>query len=172
MEKGFVHIYTGNGKGKTTAALGLTLRAVGAGKRVFFGQFTKGIKCSEHVALEQLGDGVTVRQYGDEHFVSGESSDVQKKLAHDGFIEVQKIMKSDLYDVVVLDEIIVAIGLSQLSEKEVLHAIGTRTESHEVVLTGRGASSALIAIADLVTEMIEHKHYYHKRIPARIGIEM
>lgn len=172
MEKGFIHIYTGNGKGKTTAALGLTLRAVGAGKRVFFCQFTKGRKCSEHVALEKWGDCVTFRQYGDEHFVSGGSSDTQSKLAHDGFIEVQKILKSGRYDLVVLDEIIVAIGLLQLSEKEVLHAIITRTESQEVILTGRGASSSLIAVADLVTEMVEHKHYYRKGIPARIGIEM
>jgi len=169
--KGYVHVYTGDGKGKTTAALGLALRAVGAGMRVFIGQFVKGQCCSEHDALARFGTQVTVRRYGSSHFIMGGPSPEERRLAADGWAEVRAVVESNEYELVILDEACVALGLGLLALDEVLALVRRRPQSVEMVMTGRGAPQELVDEADLVTEMREIKHYHRQGVAARRGIE-
>ncbi len=169
--KGYVHIYTGDGKGKTTAALGLALRAAGAGLKVFFAQFLKNGTYSEHRALERFSDLIQVRQYGRGCFVSGKPKDEDIEYAKKGLEEVKQIIGSGKYDLVVLDEINIAVYFGLIDVDEVLELIRQKPANVELVLTGRRADSRLIEVADLVTEMKEVKHYYKKGVLARVGIE-
>ena len=170
MRKGYVQVYTGNGKGKTTAALGLALRAAGAGLKVFIAQFIKGQRCSEHLMLERFGDMITYRQYGRgliRHTPTGK--DIAG--AREGMREVGDAVRSGSYDVVILDEVNVAVSLGLISVEEVLGLIRGKPAAVELVLTGRNAHDAVMEEADLVTEMREIKHYYEKGVHARRGIE-
>lgn len=166
---GLLQIYTGAGKGKTTAALGLALRARGAGLRVYVGQFAKGRECSEIAALERLG--VTVRQFGRPQFIHGPPGSADLEAARRGLDEARAVLAAGAFDLVVLDEACVALQCGLFPVNELLDALAGRAAGVEVVLTGRGAHPKLVECADLVTEMREVKHYYRNGIQARKGIE-
>ena len=170
MRKGYVQVYTGNGKGKTTAALGLALRAAGAGLKVFIGQFIKGQRCSEHLMLERLGDMITYRQYG-RGLIRNTPTEEDIAGAREGMREIGDAARSGAYDVVILDEINVAVRMGLISVDEVLGLMRGKGAAVELVLTGRNAPDLVMAQADLVTEMREIKHYYKKGVRARRGIE-
>lgn len=168
--KGYIQIYTGNGKGKTTCALGLSLRAVCAGKKVFFGQFVKGMKYSELDAIKYL-PGFKMKQYGRDCFIFNKPSQEDIDIAKEGLKEIENILKSEEYDIVVLDELNIAIHYNLVSVEEVIDILKNKNEKIEVIITGRYAREELINLADLVTEMKEVKHYYKKGVEARVGIE-
>lgn len=169
--KGYIQIYTGNGKGKTTAAIGLTLRAVGAGKKVFFAQFVKGQVYSEIKALQQYAPAVVVKQYGLDCFIVKQPKQEDIDVARRGLQEVSEVIISGQYDVVVLDEANIAIFYSLFSANELIDVLKRKPVETEIIITGRYAVPELIEIADLVTEMQEIKHYYSKGVKARVGIE-
>jgi cob(I)alamin adenosyltransferase len=172
---GYLQVYTGNGKGKTTAAIGLAVRALGAGMNVFFAQFIKGGKYSEIESLERLsGQGLgalTCKQYGLGCFIMRTPTEEDKSAAQSGLEDAGREMKSGRYNLVVLDEANVAVKLGLLSEEDLLRFADARPGDTELVITGRGAPDSLIERADLVTEMREIKHYYSSGVLARKGIE-
>jgi len=171
MTRGYVHVYTGDGKGKTTAALGLALRAAGHGMQVYIGQFMKGQRYGELDAL-QGHPKITIEQYGDARCLHrDEITPEHVAQAHRGLERARVAMRSGRYDVVVLDEINVAIWFGLLTSEEALAFLDERPEQVEVILTGRRAPPELIERADLVTEMREVKHYYQQGVAARDGIE-
>lgn len=170
--KGYIHIYTGNGKGKTTAALGLALRCAGAGKNVFIGQFVKGMHYSELDALDRFSDRITLKQYGRECFIHDEPVAEDIEAARRGLNEIAEILQSDRYSLVILDEATIAVFYKLFSTDELIDIISKRNPATEVVVTGRKADPRLIEVSDLVTEMKEVKHYYSKGVEARKGIEM
>ncbi len=169
--KGYVQVYTGDGKGKTTAALGLALRAAGAGMKVFIGQFVKGMKYAEEQSLNRLGGDIVVCQYGRDCFIFKEPEAADIQAAQQGLQEMKAIMASGDYQLVILDEANIATHYQLFSVDELLDAINGRHPSVEVVITGRKADPALLEMADLVTEMKERKHYYTQGVEARDGIE-
>lgn len=169
--KGYIQIYTGNGKGKTTAALGLTLRAVGAGKKVFFAQFIKGQMYSEVKAIQNYLPSVEIRQYGSECFIFNEPKQNDIAMAQKGLKEIEEVIVSGDYDIVVLDEANIAVYYKLFSAHELIEVLNKKPDETEIVITGRYAAEELIEIADLVTEMGEIKHYYNRGIQARTGIE-
>jgi cob(I)alamin adenosyltransferase len=171
--KGYIQIYTGNGKGKTTAALGLALRASGHGFKTFIGQFMKGQKYGELKAIEKLKPFVQVKQFGRNTFihVTQNPDPIDVKKAEDGLDTCFKAMLSGLFDIIILDEINVALYFNLIKEKKVHEFLDKKPDNIEVILTGRYAPESLIKRADLVTEMKEIKHYYTKNILARDGIE-
>jgi len=170
--KGYIHVYTGNGKGKTTAALGLALRAYGAGKKVFIGQFVKGKPYSEIVAIEKYLKGIVIKQYGLDCFIYKEPDIDDIQAACKGLEEMGRIILSGEYDIVVMDELNIALYYKLFDIKEVIELIKNKPSHVELIITGRYANEKIIEIADLVTEMKEIKHYYSKGVEAREGIEM
>jgi cob(I)alamin adenosyltransferase len=171
MRRGYIQVYTGNGKGKTTAALGLAIRAAGAGFRIFIAQFIKKKKCSEHALLEELRDRITVKQYGRGLIMGREPSQGDRKAAREGYEEVRDILLSDRYDVVVLDEANVAARYGLITATELLELMALKPKRVELVITGRYADERVMQAADLVTEMREIKHYGKQGVSARRGIE-
>jgi len=171
FERGYVHVYTGDGKGKTTAAVGLAVRAAGAGLRVFIAQFVKSGRYSEIEALERFEGQIVCRQYGRGCWLRGEPSDEDIRLAREGYKEVREIIASGTYQVVILDEADIATWFQLIAVDELLELIDLKPERVELVFTGRRADPRLIHRADLVTEMREVKHYYQKGVMARKGIE-
>ena len=169
--KGYVQVYTGDGKGKTTAALGLAIRAAGAGLKVYFAQFIKGMKYSEHIALERFSDLITVKQYGRNCFIMDKPEAEDVRIAREGLVEVRGIMLSGRYQVIVLDEANVATRYNLFTADELLDFIRIKPDDMELVITGRDADPKVIEAADLVTEMKEIKHYYKNGISSRCGIE-
>ena len=197
----YFHVYTGDGKGKTTAALGLALRAAGAGWNVFIGQFAKGQATSELDALRRFDDRITIRQFGSEAFIDPHPNEAELvnehgartscpprsgqdarapgtfhnhsdlDLAENGLAECAAAISSGRYRLVILDEANVAATMRLLSLQKLLDLIDSRPEGVELVLTGRWAPSEILDRADLVTEMREIKHYYRQGVPARVGIE-
>ncbi|MBO7126282.1 cob(I)yrinic acid a,c-diamide adenosyltransferase [bacterium] len=168
--KGYIQVYTGNGKGKTTAAFGLALRAAMAGKKVFIGQFVKGMPYSE-LKMPDFIKNIEIRQYGADCFIVKAPTEHDIKIAKDGLAEMSKILKEGRHDVVIMDEANIALFYKLFSVEELLEAVNSRAEGVEVVITGRYAPQELIDAADLVTEMKEIKHYYTKGVEARTGIE-
>ena len=168
---GYVQVYTGNGKGKTTAAIGLAVRALGAGWRVFFAQFLKSGDYSEHKALAKFSDHLTIKTYGRNVFIKGEPEDEDRRLAQEAYQEIAEIVASGRYRLVVLDEANVAVHYGLITVDQILDLIDRRAEGVELIITGRYAHSRLIDRADLVTEMSEVKHYFHRGIKARMGVE-
>ncbi len=168
---GYVQVYTGNGKGKTTAAFGLTLRATGAGLKVFIAQFLKTGDYSEITALKRFSDLVTVEQFGTGKFIIDEPSLEDRQAAQKGLDRVQSVFQSGKYDLVVLDEANVAVACGLFSVKDLLKVIQLKPKNVELVITGRNADPKIIAKADLVTEMKAVKHYFSKGVRARVGIE-
>jgi cob(I)alamin adenosyltransferase len=171
--KGYIQIYTGNGKGKTTAALGLALRAAGHKQRVYIGQFLKGHMYGELLSAKILSPYITIEQFGRSGFIhvtkDPDTEDIQK--AKRGLKKCLNAMLSKKYRITVLDEINVAVYFKLVSEKEVLELLDQKPEDVEVILTGRYAPASFLKRADLVTEMKEKKHYYRKGVKAREGIE-
>ncbi len=168
--KGYVQVYTGNGKGKTTASLGLAVRAAGAGLNVYIVQFLKKGNYSEIKALSKFKN-ITIEQYGLGKFVKGKPSDEDIAAGAAGYLKLCDILRENKYDVVIAEEGNVAVMCNLISEKELLALIDMKPENIELVITGRGATAAVIEKADLVTEMKEIKHYYKQGVTARVGIE-
>ncbi len=169
--KGYVQVYTGDGKGKTTAALGLALRAAGAGLRVYIAQFIKGGDYSEITALERFPELITVKQYGRGCFIQGKPEEEDVRLAEAAVTEVEEIMASGNYQMVILDEANVATFFNLLPVERLIECIRKKPDAVELVITGRRADPRIMEMADLVTEMKEVKHYYHNGVEARVGIE-
>ncbi|MGQ9644111.1 MAG: cob(I)yrinic acid a,c-diamide adenosyltransferase [Ignavibacterium sp.] len=173
LAKGFIQIYTGNGKGKTTAAIGQAVRAAGAGLKTYIAQFMKEYPYSELESLKLLKDFIEIEQFcGDEFFYKKQLPDESElKKASDGLNIAKEKMLSRNYDIIILDEAIVAIYFKLLSVHQIVEFIDCKPESIELILTGRYCPDELISKADLVTEMKEIKHYYSKGIKSRKGIE-
>lgn len=169
--KRYIQVYTGDGKGKTTAALGLSIRAAGHGLKTYIGQFMKGQHYGELTALRD-NPCITIEQYGDIKCIHRDQA-TQKHMdqAEQGLIKARNAMLSGQYDIVILDEINVTIWFGLLTVKQVLEFLDQRPESVELILTGRNAPQELIEHADLVSEIKEVKHYYNQGILARDGIE-
>ncbi len=169
-EKGYIQIYTGNGKGKTTCSFGLTVRALGAGYNVFIGQFMKGSDYSELNFWRKM-EGVELIQFGMPGFIMGKPTDEDIEQAKKGFALCREKMLSGEFDVIVMDEINVAVKINMISEDDVIALMNEKPEHVELIMTGRGATEKMIERADLVTEMTEIKHYYKAGVNARVGIE-
>lgn len=168
--KGYFQIYTGKGKGKTTAALGLALRAAGAGKKVFIGQFMKSGGSSEEVSIKDLSR-ITLHTYGTGRFIKDTPSPEDIEKAQKGFAEIKEVIEKGDCGIVIMDEICNAIHYGLVDEKQVLDVIRERPPHVEIVATGRNASSRMVEEGDLVTEMKKIKHYFEKGVKARTGIE-
>ncbi len=166
----YLHVYTGNGKGKTTAAFGVALRAVCAGWKVYIGQFVKGMVYSEACCGDYL-PSITVEQWGRSCILSGEPLPEDYTLAEAGLLKAQKLLSSGDYQLVILDELTIALHLKLLKIERVKEVLACRAENTEVIITGRYAPAELVEIADLVTEMTEIKHYYRQGILSRPGID-
>lgn len=169
--KGYVHIYTGDGKGKTTAALGLAIRAAGAGMKVFLAQFIKGRQYSELNTLSKLADQITVEQFGLPRFLNGKPSVPDIEAARYGLGRVKSAIQSGRYNVIIIDEGNVAVTYGLISKQDLLEIIEMKPENLELIITGRDALPEIIDRADLVTEMKAVKHYFNKGVDARRGIE-
>ena len=170
-QKGYVQVYTGDGKGKTTAAIGLAVRAAGRGQRTFVGQFMKGMFYGE---LEALKDNwlIEIKQFGWEDCIRKEQvNETHIEITRNGLEECRKKMLSGFYGIVILDEILVAQWFGLIGEKELLDFISQRPAETELVLTGRNASEPVLEKADLITEMKNVRHYYDDGLQARKGIE-
>lgn len=165
-----IQVYTGNGKGKTTAAFGQALRAAGAGLKVFIGQFIKGKNYSELNALKKVKN-IKIEQFGRGCFIKRAPNRKDIALAISGLKRVRKIISLGIYDMVILDEINVALKLKLLKLEYVISLIKNTSKKTELVLTGRNAHPKIMKIADLVSEIKDRKHYYKKGIKARRGIE-
>ncbi|MEE9499803.1 MAG: cob(I)yrinic acid a,c-diamide adenosyltransferase, partial [Candidatus Omnitrophota bacterium] len=159
LKKGLVQIYTGDGKGKTTAALGLALRAAGAGCKVYIGQFIKDKAYSEIKALKRIKN-IKIEQYGRGCFIRKKPKKIDTEYAEKGLSKAQKNIVSGKYDLVILDEANVALGLGLIQVKDVFNLIKHKPATLELVLTGRYCPKALLRYAALVTEMKEIKHPY------------
>lgn len=173
LEKGQVQVYTGNGKGKTTAALGLALRAVGRGLRVCMVQFIKGGgEYGEHLAAERLAPLLTIHQTGRDCWIFKDKLDPEDiRIARETLELARRALTGGQYDLVILDEINGAAWFGLIGVEDIQELIAARPERTELVLTGRSADPRVIEAADLVTEMVEVKHYYQAGVQARIGIE-
>ena len=173
LGKGYVQTYTGNSKGKTTAALGLALRAMGRGLKTYIGQFMKGQHYGELEAAEMMHPYITIEQYGKDTFIHVQNpprkDDVQ--MAQEGLARAREAMLCGEYDIIVLDEITTAHYFGLISLKDMLEIITCKPDGVEIVFTGRYAPPEIIAASDLVTEMVEVKHYYQNGVEARDGIE-
>ena len=171
--KGYIQVYTGDGKGKTTAALGLALRAAGYKHKVYIGQFLKGQEYGELLSAKKLSPYVTIEQFGRKGFihVTKDPDEEDIKRAKRGLKKCLEAMLSRKYRIIILDEINVAVDLNLIAEEEVHEFLDKRPEDVEIILTGRYAPPSFLKRADLVTEMKEKKHYYKKGVKAREGIE-
>jgi len=171
-EKGLVIVITGNGKGKTTSAFGQALRAVGQGYKVFILQFMKGRKYGEFIAAEKYLPNLTIRMSGLDSFVMrGNAAAIDIELAQKGLDTAGKAIMSGKYDMVILDEINVALDFKLIKLKEVIELIKNKPTALNIILTGRYAPKEIIKIADTVSEVQEVKHHYNKGIKDRAGIE-
>lgn len=207
MKKGLIHVYTGDGKGKTTASLGLALRAVGQGFKVCMIQFMKGgAYTGEYVAARNYLPHFEIFQFGRpcikqlkqmkiKGYVLGKTKpeemydvirediecgtcrycflndDVQRDYIEEGFKKALEVVMDGQHDLVILDEINVAMSLGFLNVELVMSMLANKPENVELVLTGRDVPEEIVEMADLVTEMKLHKHYFEKGVPARRGIE-
>lgn len=171
MDKGYLQVYTGNGKGKTTAAFGVALRAVGAGYKTFIAQFVKGMYYSELDALKRFGDYITIKQYGRGCFIKNKPTSEDITQAQQGLKEATLCMSNGNYQLVILDEANIAVYFSLFTITDLCQSLDKRHFQTEVIITGRYAHQDLLQRADLVTEMREVKHYYSQGIQARKGIE-
>lgn len=167
---GYVHVYTGNGKGKTTAAFGVALRTLFNGGKVYVGQFVKDMKYSE-TNLEKYFPNITIEQFGDGCIINRDPSERDKNLAKAGLDKMKDIITSGEYDLVIFDEVTIALYFKFLTIEEVLETLNHRHEKCEIIITGRYAPKELMDAADLVTEMKEIKHYYTKGVLSRKGID-
>lgn len=173
MNRGFVQIYTGNGKGKTTAAIGQAVRAAGAGLKSYIVQFMKEYPYSELNSLQHLSKWITIEQFCSDEFVIKREPPSKEEIekAQRALRSASEKMLSGKFDLIILDEICVAIHFGLIKVEDVMPLINNKPENVELILTGRYCPQQFIDHADLVTEMKEVKHYYQKGILARKGIE-
>lgn len=173
LKKGYVQVYTGNSKGKTTSALGLAFRAMGRGLKTYIGQFMKGRHYAELKSAEIVRPYITIEQYGKDSFIHVVNPPNEKdvQMAHSGLEKAKKVMFSGEYDIIVFDEINTANYFHLISTEEMLEVIRSKPDGVEIIFTGRYAPPEVIEAADLVTEMVEVKHYYKQGVPDREGIE-
>lgn len=172
LGRGYVHVYTGDGKGKTTAAMGLALRALGSGLKVAIIQFMKNGGSGEFRALGQFNGHIRVDHFGSDCFIHGEPGKKEVVRAQRGYCAIQKMMDGRRFDLIILDEANMAIWCGLLTVDALLDLIRSKPTKLELIITGRHAHPRIIEAADLVTEMVEVKHYYRKGVQARHGIEM
>ena len=173
LEQGYIQIYTGNGKGKTTAAIGQALRAAGNGLHVYFVQFMKNYPYGEVKLLQTLSSHITLKRYGTDTFVfkkEAPSEDLRNEMEN-GLKEAEKAMLSSKYDLVILDEVLVSIYFKLFTTERVLRVLKKKPENVEIILTGRYCPEPISDLADLVTKMKAVKHYYQNGVRARRGIE-
>ena len=170
LKQGYVHVYTGNGKGKTTAALGLALRASGAGLKVYIQQFAKKGDYGEIKALRKIGN-IKVSQCGNGPFIVGEPGIDDIRCAREGFENAKKNILTGKFDLVILDEINIVAKLGLVAVREMLDIIKSKPGNVELVLTGRSCPAIIKRAADIVTEMREIRHVYGQEVIARKGIE-
>lgn len=173
LDKGFIQIYTGNGKGKTTAAIGQAVRAAGFGLKSYIAQFMKEFPYNEHKGLKYLSEWITIEQFAGDEFVYKKEppGKKEKDKARRGLATAKAKMLSGKYDLIILDEVCVSIYYGLFSDEEILTFMKQKPENIELILTGRYCPDKLLDKADLVTEMKEIKHYYQEGITARRGIE-
>ncbi len=170
-KRGLVMVITGDGKGKTTSAFGQALRAIGQGYQVCLIQFMKGRKYGEVIACEKYLP-ITVYQFGLDSFVMrDDSAQIDIDLARQGLEKAKEIIASEKFDMVILDEINVAVDFGLISEEDVLSMVKNKPAELDLVLTGRYAPERLKDIADMVSEVTEVKHHYRAGIKDRAGIE-
>lgn len=170
--QGLIHVYTGNGKGKTTAALGLALRASGHGMKVYIIQFMKGRIDYGELKACQDNPNITIEQFGRPQFVdrgSPEPEDIE--FAEQAMERAEEVLTGGEHDIVILDEVNVALDFNLIQLNDVLDLIGKKPEHVELVLTGRKAHPEISRMADYVTEMLPVKHPYDQGQPGRKGIE-
>ncbi len=176
-EHGYIQVYTGNGKGKTTASLGLAVRALGRGWKILVVMFTKG--GNDYGELHTfmnlapvLKDKITIIQAGLDRIVYSDNvSDDDKKLVQEGWNKAKSAIKNNEYQMIILDEANIAVDLGLIDLKEMVDVLKNKPENMEIVLTGRNAKKEIIDIAHLVSEIYPVKHYWDKGISARKGIE-
>ncbi len=176
-EHGYIQVYTGNGKGKTTASLGLAVRALGRGWRILVVMFTKG--GNDYGELHTfmnlapvLKDKITIVQAGLDRIVYANNvSDCDKKLVQDGWQQAKLAIKNNEYQMVILDEANIAIDLGLIDLNDMIDVLVNKPDNMEIVLTGRNAKKEIIEVAHLVSEIYPVKHYWDKGISARKGIE-
>ncbi len=173
LDKGFTQIYTGNGKGKTTAAIGQAVRAAGYGLKSYIVQFMKEFPYNEQNSLKHLSEWITIEQFAGDDFVYKKEPPGKKEIdkARRGLATAKAKMLSGKYDLIILDEVCVSIYFGLFSDEEILTFMKQKPENVELILTGRYCPDNLMDKADLVTEMKEIKHYYQDGINARKGIE-
>jgi len=171
MERGYVQIYTGDGKGKTTASLGLALRAAGRGLKVFIAQFAKGMFYGELESLKRFEPQISLHQYGRRCFIHEQPTEEDIQLARKGWEQIRTVIQAGEHDLLILDEIGIALHYHLITLDEVMQVLRDKPPQMELVLTGRKIPESLYEHADLVTEMREIKHYYNTGVQARKGIE-
>ena len=175
LKKGYVQIYTGNGKGKTTAALGLGLRAAGNNYRVFMVQFLKSGDTGELEGIERLKPYFQIFRFEKPRGFFWTLNDTEKKELkneiREAFTFSEKVLKEGLCDILILDEVMGALKNQLISEEDILRIIDNKPENIELIMTGRNVPEAIIDRADLVTEMKDIKHYFNNGVAAREGIE-
>lgn len=173
LNQGFVQIYTGKGKGKSTAAIGQAVRAAGSGLKTYIAQFMKEYPYSELISLKNLSQWITIEQFGGDDFVYKKELPGKEELdkAEQGLQNAKEKMLSNEYDIIILDEAIVAIYFKLIETNDLIEFIKAKPKNVELILTGRYCPEELIDLADLVTEMKEVKHYYQKAVTSRKGIE-
>lgn len=173
LQAGYIQVYTGNGKGKTTAAIGQAVRAAGAGLKTYIIQFMKEYPYSELNSLKYLSEWITIEQRGGDDFVYKRElpSEEEKKNAREALQKAADLMTGGTFDLIILDEILVTVYFKLLTEDEIIEVIKKKPEQVELILTGRYCPEKINEMADLVTEMKEIRHYYGKGILSRKGIE-
>ena len=176
-EKAYIHIYTGHGKGKTTSCIGLIIRSLGAGHKVFFCQFLKNGEYSEIRALRKIErmafpGQLEIHQYGVAGRFLQKPNDEDKAAAVAGLKEAMTAAESGSYDLVILDEVNIALHYNLVEEDDLLRLMANRHEGTELVLSGRHAADKIIEKADLVSVIDPVKHYGDTGVPPRAGIEM
>jgi len=171
LTQAYVQVYTGNGKGKTTASLGVALRILGSGGKVFYAQFIKGKTISSEFTILKTFPAFSYKSFGKGRFIKGQPVIEDIKLAQAGLKECTEAASSGNYDLVVMDELNAALTCSLVSLNDVKKIINLRNSQTELIITGRNAHKDIIESADLVTEMMQIKHYFEKGVPARTGIE-
>ena len=173
LEKCYIQIYTGNGKGKTSAALGQAMRSAGSGLKTFIVMFMKDFLYGEIKSIKHFSDCIRIEQYGNDTFVLRQKQPDDKDIAaaQQALKQARKAMLSAKYDIVIMDEVCVAIHFGLLRNEAVVSIMAEKPSEVELILTGRYCPAAIVEKADLVTEMQEFKHYYQKGVATRKGIE-
>jgi cob(I)alamin adenosyltransferase len=167
---GYIHIYTGNGKGKSTAAFGLAIRALMSGKKVYIGQFVKDMAYNE-TKISNDYENLTIEQLGKGCFIQRKPTDEDKKIARAALDKCYKLYSSDRYDLIILDELCIALYFKLFSVQVVIDYFFSKKHNAEIVITGRYCPEEMIERADLVTEMKEIKHYFNQGVSSRDGFD-